>query len=67
MVPCRNQRERDAWILDHSLLSVAYLQPMQRKPLPSNGHYERELLWCEATLVVKNERGLALVADLTTS
>jgi hypothetical protein len=67
VIPNRIQRARDAWVLDFGLLEIAYLQPMQRKPLPSNGHYERELLWCEATLVVKNEKGLGGIFDLTTS
>jgi hypothetical protein len=51
--------------LDPDMLAVAYLQPFNEFPLAKTGHADTRVLAVEATLVVKNDRGLfkILVAD----
>lgn len=61
------QRARDVHLLDTSLLAVAYLRPFQTIDLAKTGDNEKGRMQAEYTLEVRNERGLGLVADLTTS
>jgi hypothetical protein len=67
IIPNRFQRERDAWILDFDYVGLAFLRPMQTIKLAKTGDAEKRLLLCEYTLVVKNEKALGVVADLSTS
>lgn len=66
VVPNRFQRERDVWVLDPSMVSVAYLRPFQTIALAKTGDAEKRLMLAEYTLKVHNEKGLGLVADVTT-
>lgn len=67
VIPNRFQRERDAWFLDWSLLERRDLRPMMTERLAKTGDAEKRMLICEQTLVVKQEAGLGLAADLTTT
>ncbi len=61
----RTQRDRTLFILQDDLHAIAYLQPMSTKTLASTGHFDRELVFVEATYVCRNERGNGKIADLT--
>lgn len=67
LVPSRFQRERDAWFIDHSYLSVLFLRPMQTVMLAKTGDAEKRMLIQELTFKVGHEAALGLAADLTTS
>lgn len=67
VVPNRFQRERDAWVLDWDLLEVDYLRPFGTKKLAKTGDAEKRMIVVEYTLKVKQEAGLGVAADLTTS
>lgn len=67
VIPNRFQRERDAWLIDWDMVSVRYLRPFKAKPMAKTGDSDKKLLIVEYTLEVKNEAGLGLCADLTTS
>jgi uncharacterized protein DUF5309 len=64
IVPSRFQRNRDAFVLDFSLISVDYLRPFKQVPLAKTGDAEKRMLLAEYMLVVKAEKGQGLVADL---
>ena len=65
IVPNRFQRGRDGWVLDMNYVGLAFLRPMRTIKLSKTGDAEKRLLLCEYTLVVKNEKALGIVADLT--
>lgn len=67
VVPNRFQRERDAWVLDFEMLALAMYRPVKSTPLAKTGDAEKRMLLMEATLQVKQEAGLGLAADLTTT
>jgi hypothetical protein len=67
IVPDRFSRERDAWFLDPEMLEIAYLRSLQTEKLAKTGDAEKRMLLAEWTLIVKNELGLGLAADLTTT
>lgn len=67
VVPSRLQRERDAWFIDPSLLSIRYLRAFKTKKLAETGDNRKRLVTAEYTLRVNNEAGLGLAADLTTA
>ena len=67
IIPNRFQRDRDGWCLDWNLLSLMVLRSLQTKPLAATGDAEKRLMLWECSLQVKNEAGLGLAADLTTS
>lgn len=67
VVPNRFQRERDGWVLDWDMLEVDYLRPMSQKKLARTGDAEKRMMVVEYTLKVKQEAGIGLAADLTTS
>lgn len=67
VIPNRFQRARDAWFLDFSMLEIRFLRSLRVKKLGKSGDAEKRLMVMEATLVVKQEAGLGLVADLTVS
>lgn len=67
VIPNRFQRERDAWLLDFSLISVPYLRSFRTKNLAPTGDAEKKMLVVEYTLRVNQEAGLGLAADLTTA
>jgi hypothetical protein len=67
ILPHRYQRERDAWLLDPAMLSLLHLRPFKRETLAKTGDAEKRMLLVEWGLKVKQEAGLGLVADLTTT
>jgi hypothetical protein len=67
VVPNRFQRERDGWVLDFDLVDLSYLRPHKTEKLAKTGDAEKRMLICEYTLRVKQEAGLGLCADLTTT
>lgn len=67
IIPNRFQRERDAWFLDWEMLEILALRPMNDVDVPSTGDNTKRALIMEATLKVKNEAGLGMAADLTTT
>lgn len=67
VVPSRLSRDRTALGLEPSMWKLRFLQPFKTKPLASNGHNERKMIWCEATLESTNEKANMVIADLTTS
>lgn len=67
VIPNRFQRERDGWFLDWDMLSLRFLRPMFTEKLAKTGDAEKRAMWVEWTLQVKQEAGLGLAADLTTS
>lgn len=67
VMPSRWQRSRTAFVLDPSLLSVAYLRGFKTVPLSKTGDAEKRLINVEYTLKVNNEAGLGGIFDLTTS
>ena len=67
IIPNRFQRGRDAWVLDMEYCALSFLRPMHTVKLAKTGDAEKRLLQCEYTLVVKNEKALGVVADLSTS
>lgn len=56
---------RDALFIDPKMVAVGTLRPVASKPLASSGDNEKFLITTEKTLVVRNEKGLGVVADLT--
>jgi hypothetical protein len=65
VVPNRFQRARDVWILDPEYYGVAYLRPFAQKEVASTSDGEQRAIVTEFTLVVKNEKALGAVYDLT--
>ena len=53
------------FILNPEQAGVAYLQEFQSTPLAKTGHTEKELVFCEATLVVTSEASHGKIAALT--
>ncbi len=56
---------RDCLFIDPSMVAVGTLRATSSKALASSGDNEKFLLTCEKTLVVRNQRGLGVAADLT--
>lgn len=55
---------RTVLVLDPKSWTVAFLQPIQQKPLAENGHSVRRMLWAECTLECADERTNGVVADV---
>ena len=67
IIPNRFQRERDAWLLDWSMISYRFLRPFAVSKLAKTGDAEKRLLNVEWTIQFDNEAGLGGVFDLNTS
>ncbi len=67
IVPNRFQRARDAFVLDPDLCAVATLRPMKQVKLAKTGDAEKRMVLCEVGLKIDQEKGLGLIADLSTS
>jgi hypothetical protein len=65
VVPNRFQRNRDAWLLDFSLIGFRDLRPYQVISLAKTGDAEKRLMLREWSLQVDQEAGLGLAADLS--
>ena len=67
IVPNREQRARDALVLDMDYWKVAYLRPFFTQDLSVTGDSIKKQLIVEYTLEACNEKASGIVADLTTS
>jgi hypothetical protein len=65
VVPNRFQRARDVWLLDPEYYAIAYLRPFFQREVASTSDGEQRAIIAEHTLVVKNEKALGAVYDLT--
>ena len=65
--PCRENRSRDVYIIEKGKLALATLRPMKNEALAKTGDSEMRQVVGEATLVVRNEKALGLIADCSTS
>ena len=65
VVPNRFQRSRDVWLLDPEYYAVAYLRPFFQREVASTSDGEQRAIIAEHTLVVKNEKALGAVYDLS--
>lgn len=65
VVADRFMRSTDALILDFDLISLRYLRPFKTVPLAKTGDAEKRMLLAEFGLQVNQEKGLALVTDLS--
>lgn len=63
-VPSRFTTGRDVLVMDPSLWAVADLQGYKMVDLAKTGHSDRKMLSREYTLVCKNEKGNAVIADV---
>jgi hypothetical protein len=64
VVPDQFQRTRDIWFIDFSMAKKGVFRPYQKKNLAVQGDSQEVMVLQESTLVVKNEKGLGLAADL---
>lgn len=55
----------NVFILDPRYAAVAFLDPMQQKPLAETGHSQRRLVWAEYGLQVDNEKAHGVIRDTT--
>jgi hypothetical protein len=67
IIPNRFQRERDAFFLDWEMIEILALRPLRDVKIAKTGDNTKRGLVMEATLKVKNEAGLGMAADLTTT
>ena len=67
VVPNRFSRDRDLHVLQSDLWAVATLRPKKTEDLAKTGDAEKAMIITEYTLECRNEKGSAIVADLTTS
>jgi hypothetical protein len=65
IVPSRLSRPRDAYVIDPDLVEVATLRPINSQELAKTGDASKHLLLAEYGLVVTQESGLGVIADLT--
>ena len=63
-IPEQENGADTAFILDSSMANVAYLRPFKQTKLAKMGDSEKHLMNVEYTLVVKNEKAHAIIADL---
>jgi hypothetical protein len=55
----------NVFVLDPAYAAIAFLDPMQQKPLAETGHSLRTLVWCEYGLQVDNEKAHGIIRDTT--
>jgi hypothetical protein len=67
IVPNRFQRERDAYVVDPDLLSLAVLRNIQNVELAKTGDAHKEMVIFEGSLRCDQEKGLGIIADLSAS
>lgn len=66
-IPSRQIRARDVFIVDHDMWSVGTLRGMKNETLAKTGDSEKKHILTELTLICKNEKGSAFIADNTTA
>lgn len=65
VIPNRHQRNRTAFVLDMDFWSVAYLRPINQKPIARTGSAEKRFIDVAYTLVAKNPASSGKISDLT--
>lgn len=55
----------NVFVLDPQHAAIAFLDPVQQKPLAETGHSIRRLIWAEYGLQVDNEKAHGIVRDTT--
>jgi hypothetical protein len=63
--PGDNDDSYNVFVLDPEYAAIAYLDPVQQKPLAETGHSLSRLIWCEWGLQVDNEKAHGIVRDTT--
>ena len=63
-IPEQENGADTAFVLDSSMANVAYLRPFKKTKLAKMGDSDKHLMNVEYTLVVKNEKAHAIIADL---
>jgi hypothetical protein len=53
--------------LDPDYVGVAFLQPIQQKPLAVNGHADKRMVWAQATLVLQNPFAHFKIGDINSA
>ena len=67
VVPARNMRPRDCFVIDTDHWALAELRSFKEQPLAKTGDSDRTQLLCEYTLESRNEASSGGVFDLTTA
>ena len=67
VVPNRFQPENRAYLIDPSMLAIAYLRSFRTIALAKTGDNTKRMLLVEYGLKVRNEKGLAIVRGLQTT
>jgi hypothetical protein len=60
-----NDDSFNVFVLDPEYAAIAYLDPVQQKPLAETGHAVSRLIWCEWGLQVDNEKAHGVIRDTT--
>lgn len=55
----------NVFVLDPDYVAIAYLDPVQQKPLAETGHSLRTLVWAEYGLQVDTEKAHGIIRDTT--
>lgn len=55
----------NVFVIDPQYAALAFLDPMQQKPLAETGHSLRTLVWAEYGLQIDNERAHGIIRDTT--
>lgn len=63
--PGSNDDSYNVFVLDPEYAAVAYLDPVQQKPLAETGHSISRLIWAEYGLQVDNEKAHGIIRDTT--
>lgn len=64
-VPHQYALSRDALIIDPDQWAVATLRPVKTEDLAKTGDSDKFQILCEKTLVCRNEKGSAVISDIT--
>lgn len=64
-VNTRHMRTRDVFIINPEFATLGTLRPMRDTQLAVTGDADRHMINCEWTLLVKNEKAMGAVLDLT--
>lgn len=60
-----NDDSYSVFVMDPEYAAVAYLDPVQQKPLAETGHSISRLIWAEYGLQVDNEKAHGIIRDTT--
>lgn len=63
--PGGSNNSYNVFVIDPEYAALAFLDPMQQKPLAETGHSIRTLVWCEYGLQVDNQKAHGIIRDTT--